>query len=241
MLEDYALDLIPECVERVRADCGEPEVSILGYCIGGTLTAMYGGAVPQVPVRNFAFLATPIDFDGLAMFSRWTDRRFFDVDRLIDTLGNMPGELIFLSFDLLRPAGRVAGQLRLWERMREDQFVRSFMLVDRWAADQIPFPGECFRQVTKELFWENKLVRGELALDGRPVDLRRIRVPVLHVTAEHDHIVPEAASHDLSAAVGSRDKRDVVLKGGHASLVAGGNAKFRLWPQLERWLADRST
>lgn len=239
-LEDFVLDRIPACMERVQEITGESEVSVLGYCLGGTLTAMYGAAFPDAPVRNFAFLTTPIDFTRMGMFSRWTDRRYFDVDRVVDTLGNVPGELIFASFDMLKPAGRVAGQLRLIERARDDKFVRGFMLVDRWAADQIPFPGECFRQVTKELFWENKLLRGELTLGGHPIDLRSIRQPMIHITAEHDHIVPSDASVDLSNAVGSEDRRDIVLKGGHASLVAGGNAKYRLWPQLEHWLATRS-
>ncbi|MDA1004585.1 MAG: hypothetical protein O3B31_14770 [Chloroflexi bacterium] len=124
------------------------------------------------------------------MFSTWTDRRYFDVDRVVDTLGNVPGELIFVSFDMLKPAGRVAGQLRLLERARDDKFVRAFMLVDRWAADQIPFPGECFRQVTKELFWENKLLRGELELGGHRIDLSSITQPMIHITAEHDHTSP---------------------------------------------------
>ncbi|MEX2229480.1 MAG: alpha/beta fold hydrolase [Dehalococcoidia bacterium] len=239
-LEDYVLERIPACVERVHEITGEPDVTILGYCLGGTLSAMYGAAFTDAPVRNWAFLTTPVDFTRMGMFSTWSDRRYFDVDRVVDTLGNVPGELIFMSFDMLKPAGRVAGQLRLIERARDDKFVRAFMLVDRWAADQIPFPGECFRQITKELFWENKLLRGELELGGRRIDLKAITQPMLHITAEHDHIVPAAASVDLSSAVGSTDCEDVVLRGGHASLVAGGNAKYRLWPQLERWLATRS-
>ena len=40
--------------------------------------------------------------------------------------------------------------------------------------------------------------------------------------------------------VGSADKRELVLKGGHVSLVAGPNASRRLWPQLDAWLSERS-
>ena len=38
----------------------------------------------------------------------------------------------------------------------------------------------------------------------------------------------------------SEDKKEIVIKGGHVSLVAGGNAVYRLWPQLDRWLSTRS-
>jgi polyhydroxyalkanoate synthase len=141
---------------------------------------------------------------------------------------------------MLRPAQRMAGQIRLWDNMWDDEFVRSYRLFDRWATDQVPFAGECFRQVVKDLMWENKLYRNELALAGRRVDLRRIAVPLLHVMAEHDHIAPYAATRELSALVGSADREDLVLKGGHVSLVAGPKAVGRMWPALDAWLSVRS-
>ncbi|MGH2173852.1 hypothetical protein ACQ1Z4_14160, partial [Enterococcus faecalis] len=82
---------------------------------------------------------------------------------------------------------------------------------------------------------------GTLEVAGRPVDLSRITAPFLHVTAQHDHIVPSAASAPLIEMVGSTDKEGVELKGGHVSLVAGGNAIRRLWPKLASWLSERST
>ena len=63
---------------------------------------------------------------------------------------------------------------------------------------------------------------------------------MLHVLAEHDHVVPAAASRDLVRLVGSADKDEWVIKGGHVSLVAGPNASRRLWPQLDTWLSGRS-
>jgi polyhydroxyalkanoate synthase len=86
----------------------------------------------------------------------------------------------------------------------------------------------------------NKLYTGELEIDGRQVDVANIKVPFLHVAAEHDHIVRTEASRDLTPRVGSEDKQEIVLKGGHVSLVAGPNAVRRLWPQLDAWLAPRS-
>jgi polyhydroxyalkanoate synthase len=90
------------------------------------------------------------------------------------------------------------------------------------------------------MMWENRFVRNEMEIGGRTVDLGAIKVPFLHVVAEHDHIVPYEAAKPLVPMVGSEDKREVMLKGGHVSLVAGGNAIYRLWPQLESWLGERS-
>src|SRR5215470_3266550 len=36
-LEDYVLDFIPACARAVTEDSAEPEVSLVGYCMGGQL------------------------------------------------------------------------------------------------------------------------------------------------------------------------------------------------------------
>jgi polyhydroxyalkanoate synthase subunit PhaC len=239
-LEDYVLDFIPECVDKVLEDSGEDEVSIVGYCMGGQLSVMYAALHTDGPLKNLAVFTTPVNAEGMALMRQWTDRRYFDVDRIVDTLGNVPPELMYASFDMLRPASQMAGRLRLWDNMWNDEFTKSFRVFDRWATDQIPFPGECFRQFTKDFMWDNKLCKNEMQLGGRKVDLRNVKVPFMHVMAEHDHIVPYESAKELVSLVGSEDKRELTLKGGHVSLVAGGNAVYRLWPQLDQWLAERS-
>jgi polyhydroxyalkanoate synthase len=159
---------------------------------------------------------------------------------LVDTLGNCPGDYLYTAFDLLRPGARAAGQVRLYDNLHDDAYVRSFRMFDRWNSDTLPLAGEYFRQTTKLLMWENRLAAGTLDVGGRRVDLSRITAPFLHLAAEHDHIVPRAASAPLLGMIGSTDKREIVLKGGHVSLVAGPNAKKRLWPALAEWLGERS-
>ena len=240
-LDDYILDFIPDCIARIAADSGERDLSIIGYCMGGMLALIYAALYPEGPLRNLVCLTTPVNYEGMKLMRQWTDKRYFDLDRIVDTLGNVPPELIFASFDMLRPAARIASQIRLWDNMWNDDFVKSYRMFDRWAADQIPFPGECFRQTTKELMWDNKLIKNELVLGGRRVDLKQVVASFLAVMAEHDHIVPYESAKELLTLIGSTDKRDIVLKGGHVSLVAGPNAVRRLWPELDRWLSERST
>jgi len=240
-LEDYVLDFMPDCISRILADSAVPDISIIGYCMGGVLALLYAALHLDGPLRNLVCLTTPVNYDGMGLMRRWSDRRYFDVDRIVDALGNVPPEMLSASFEMLRPVGRVVTQIRLWDNMWNDEFVKSYRMFDRWAADQIPFPGECFRQTTKELMWENKLHKKELVLGGRLVDISKIRVSLLAVMAEHDHIVPYEAAKDLVGMVSSTDKREIVLKGGHVSLVAGPNASRRLWPELDRWLSERST
>jgi polyhydroxyalkanoate synthase len=239
--EDYTLRFIPECARRVRERSGEGELSVLGYCMGGVLSTIYvalRGA--QDGVKNLVCFTTPIDFRGMTLFRKWSDQRFFDVDRLVDATGNVPSELIFSGFDMLRPASRIASQIQLWDNMWNDEFVKSYRRFERWGNDTLPLAGEYFRQTVKELIWKNALYEGTLELEGRRVDLGNITVPMLHALAEHDHIVPYEAAGPLIERVGSGDKQQIVLKGGHVSIAAGPNASKRLWPRLDAWLGGRS-
>ncbi|HSG90934.1 MAG TPA: alpha/beta fold hydrolase [Pseudomonadales bacterium] len=240
-LADYTQDFIPTCVRIVAEDCGEPDISIVGYCMGGVLSLIYAATHADGPLKNLACLTTPVNWRGMGLMAQWSDRRYFDVDRIVDTLGVVPMEFISASFDMLRPAQKPAARIRVWEQMWNDEFVKSYRAFDRWGEETLPLAGEYFRQTTKGLMWDNKLYTGELKVDGKPVALPSITVPVMHITAQHDHIVSTEASAPLLDLVGSEDKTELVLKGGHVSLIAGPNAVRRMWPALSAWLAERST
>lgn len=240
-LESYVLDFLPAAVARVAEETGELDVSVVGYCFGGVLSLLWAALEGEGRLANLVTFTTPVDFSRMEMFQAWADRRFFDVDRLVDVHGNCPGDYLYTAFDMLRPGTRAVTGARLYDQLHDDEFVKSFRMFDRWAADILPLAGEYFRQTTKLLMWENRLLDGTLEVGGRRVELGGIAAPFLHVAAQHDHIVPTAASAPLIGMIGSGDKEEVVLKGGHVSLVAGGNAVKRLWPRLAHWLGDRST
>ena len=176
----------------------------------------------------------------MTLFQNFSDRRYFNVDQLVDSIGNVSPELILSSFEMLRPASRAIGQIQLWENIWNDEYVKSYRIFDRWATDTLPLAGEYFRQIIKDLMWGNKLYERTMTVGGHSADFSRIEVPVLHAVAEHDHIVPYDAARHLIANIGSADKEEVILKGGHVSLVAGANAVRRLWPKLDSWLSERS-
>jgi len=239
-MEDYVLNFIPESIRCVQEDSGIDDVTVIGYCFGGVLSLLYGSIFHDGPMKNLICFTTPIDFREMKLFSNFSDRRYFDVDRLVDSVGNMPPELILQSFEMLRPASRAASQVQLWENIWNDEFVKSYRMFDRWATDTLPLAGEYFRTITKDLMWDNKLFNDTMTVGGRPAQLDKIKVPILHAVAEHDHIVPYDAAKHLIQKVSSTDKEEVILKGGHVSLVAGPNAVRRLWPKLDSWLGGRS-
>lgn len=238
--EDYVLDMLPSCFGQVQKTTGEEDFSILGYCMGGQFALMYSGIFHDAPVKNIICAATPVDMDGMELFKKWTNQRHFDVDRLVDAMGNIPPGMLLRSFEALRPVERWFSYVKLVDKLWDPMYVYGYRMMYKWTNEQIPFPGEAYRQFIRELMWENKLMKGHLAVGGRRVDTQAITCPVFHAMAEHDHIAPFPATRPLTSIVGSRDKRDIVLKGGHVSLVAGKHAVGRLWPTVAQWLAERS-
>ena len=240
-IDDYVLDFIPDCIRRVQEASGERDVTLIGYCMGGVLSTIYAALHTDGPLKNLVCFTTPVDFSKMALFQSMSDSRHFDVDRLVDALGLIPADTIIGAFDSQRPASRAAAQVRLWDNMWNDAYVKGVRMMNRWGAETLPLAGEYYRQTVKELMWKNGLLDGSLRIGGRAVELKNIKVPLLHVIAQHDHIVPPECAQPLVAGVSSSDKTELMLPGGHVSLVAGPNAVKRMWPALDQWLGSRAT
>ncbi len=239
-LASYTQDFIPTCVQKVQDDTGETDVSIIGYCMGGVLSLIYAATHADGPLKNLVCLTTPVNMHGMGLQNVWNDKRYFDVDRLVDTLGIIPADSVTQMFEMQRPAQKIAGQLRLWEQMLDDEYVKSYRAFQRWGDETLPLAGEYLRETTKELMWDNKLFNGDLVVSGRKAKLSKIKVPMLSIVAEHDHLAPRDSTRELLDVVGSTDKEEILLKGGHVSLIAGPNAVRRMWPRLDVWLSERS-
>jgi polyhydroxyalkanoate synthase len=239
-LEHSVTRILPRMIDKVLATSGRAELSLLGYCMGAPLSASYLGWNPQAPVRNFINMAGPIDFAKAGLFGRWLDRRFFDVDRFVDTLGVVPGDLVRIGFKLLRPTTDLSTSLDLWWNAWDTKYVEGFTALNTWANEYVAFPGEFFRRWVRDYYQDNCLVRGALTLAGRPVRLATIRCPVFVVGGREDDVAPPACVRALLDAVASRDKEYLELPGGHISLIAGRGAAVNCWPKLSDWLAPRS-
>jgi polyhydroxyalkanoate synthase len=239
-VDDCVTRILPRMARKVLESSGERELSVLGYCMGGPMAASFLALFPEVPVKNFINMAGPIDFSEAGLFRCWLNREYFNVDRFVDTLGQIPADLVRIGFKLLKPTMDLTTGLNLWWNLWNDNYVKGFRALNKWANEYVPFPGEFFRQWVKEFYQENRLIRGDLNLGGRPVKLETIRCPVFVVGAKEDNIVPPPCVRALIDAVGSQDKEYVELSGGHISLIAGRGASTHCWPKVSRWLAARS-
>jgi len=237
-LEDHVLDRLPACVEQVLKHSGERELSIIGYCVGGLLSVLWA-ALAGAPLKNLVCMATPVNSDGLESLKAWMGEDF-DEEALLAQHGNVPAEWVQNALRALRPFGKVSGAMNLLNQADKEEVVRSNLRMGKWETDNIPFPGGVFRQMVNDFLRSNRLMNGTWKIGGRRLDLSAIKVPFLHLLAQDDHITPYASSRDLVQRVGSPDRQELILKGGHVGLVAGRGAELRMWPALNDWLAPRS-
>ena len=142
---------------------------------------------------------------------------------------------------MLKPVSNLIEKpLRLYERIDDEPFVDEYLTMEAWLNDNIPIPGEVYRQFVKDLYQRNLLVQGQLRIGRRRVDLKRITCPVLNLMATADDLVPPSQSEPFNDLVGSSDRTLMKIHAGHIGLAAGSKAQKELWPKACEWLAARS-
>lgn len=241
--DDYVTKYLYRAVRKLQRISGSNEISMLGYCIGAVLAVVYAALYADGPVRNLALLTAPIDFskqpDG--SMALWLDEERLDLDNLLQTFDNVPGELIAYWAKMLKPAENFVGiYVNLWKQLGNQTAVHAWQAINRWVEDVIPFASEAFRQFVTVYVRQNKLVRGEHVIDGKSVDLSAIRSSLLNIVAKHDHLVSPAQAESIMELVSSRDKELKAIPSTHVGIMISRRAKYKLWPELAHWLGERS-
>ncbi len=243
LFDDYVTEYLTRAIRRVLRHASTGEITILGYCIGATLAVTYASLYPDAPLRNLILLTAPLDFAGKSAGSMalWLDRDNLDVDKLVNTYGNIPGELIKIWAKMLKPMENFVGSyVTMWKLLGDDAAVYGWQAINRWVEDVIPFAGEAFRQLVKDYVWGNRLIKGEHRIKGHPVDPANIRAAFLNVVAEFDHIVSQDQSISIMDRISSEDKELRLIPSTHVGLMASHRARHKLWPELVEWLGPRS-
>lgn len=240
-LESYINGYLSNIVDVLRERTGEEQASILGYCMGGTMSSMFTALHPE-RVKNLLLMAAGIDFSTReGLLNLWTDEEHFDVDAFVDAYGNCPASFLQGAFLMLKPVGNLVEKpINFFERLDDDDYITEFLTMETWLNDNVSVPGEVFREFVKYLYQRNLLVKGEMPVGRHLVDLRNITCPVLNLMATRDDLVPCAQSEPFNDLVGSRDRKAIRFKAGHIGLAVGSRAQRELWPEVVDWLAERS-
>ncbi len=237
--DDYVNGYLDNCVEFVKEESRTAKVSLQGYCTGGTLASIYSSLHPE-NIKNFVATAPVID--------GWRDTtvvsnlaRHIDVDKMVETVGNMPPEFMYYCFSILKPFEQgVEKYVKFFKNIDNANYVDNFMRIEKWLSDTPPIPGELFRQWIKDIYQDNLLIQDKMYVGGKHVSLKNIKMPIFTQVAVGDHLVSPECSMPLHYAVSSEDKTLRVYPTGHVGMIASSLSQKKVLPELGEWLKNHS-
>jgi polyhydroxyalkanoate synthase subunit PhaC len=236
--DDHINGYMDNVVEVIRQRTGAPQVNLMGICMGGTFSVIYSALHPE-KIKNLVTTVTPTFFDTpKGLLHVWM--KSMDVDRVVDTYGNLSADIMNFGFLLLNPARLMIDKyIGFMENMDNKEFVENFLRMEKWIFDSPDLPGEVFRQFIKDCYQENKLIRNRLKVGGRRVDLKKITMPLLNIYGRFDHLVPPEACDQLTRHVGSTDTEDICLDTGHIGIYVSSKCQKEFAPKIVAWLKER--
>jgi len=237
-IDDHVNGYMNNIIDFIRTKHNVPKINLMGICMGGSFCVMYSALHPD-KIKNLVTTVTPSSFDtDKGLLHVWM--KDIDVDGIIKTYGNIPGDLMNFGFLLLNPARLMIDKyVGFMENMDNKDFVENFVRMERWIFDSPDVPGETFRQFVEDCYKKNLLIQSKMYLNGKRVDLKNLTMPLLNFYGEYDHLVPPEACNQLTRAVGSRDVEDVRLETGHIGIYVSSKFQRMFAPKIVQWLKER--
>lgn len=249
-LDDYVNGYMNNSVDKIREISGMDKITLLGVCQGGTFSVMYASLHPE-KVKNLVTLVTPVNFEtDKCLLNTWAKN--MDVDKIVDYYGMVPGDFLNSGFLLLDPVKlMIAKYVGMFDQLdcnsndmdcsiHNKEKLENFLRMEKWIFDSPDQAGETYRQFMKDCYQKNLLIKNEMVIGGKRINLKNITMPLLNVIAEYDHLVHNDASKPLIDAVSSTDKETLVFPTGHIGIFVGGKSQKEVCPRIAEWLKPRS-
>jgi len=236
--DDHINGYMDNVVEYIRQRNDVEKINLMGICMGGTFSVIYASLYPE-KVRNLVTTVTPTHFDtNKGLLHVWM--KGIDVDKVVNTFGNLSADVMNLGFLMLNPARLMIDKyIGFLENADKRKFVENFVRMEKWIFDSPDLPGEVFRQFIRDCYQGNKLIQNKLDVGGRRVDLRKLTMPLLNIYGKYDHLVPPEACERLTHVVGSKDTEDVCLDTGHIGIYVSSKCQEVFAPKIAVWLKAR--
>jgi polyhydroxyalkanoate synthase len=269
-LADYRRLGIEDALAAIGRIVPERRVHAVGYCLGGTLLAIAAAAMARngdARLVTVTLLASQVDFAEAGELGLFID------ESEVTLLEDMMAEQGFLdpsqmsgAFQLLRSNDLVWSQ-RVTEYLLGERPPMTDLMA--WNADGTRMPARMHSEYLRRLYLHNDLSAGRYQVDGRPVALRDIRVPIFAVGTERDHVAPWRSVYKINLFTDS-EVTFLLASGGHnvgiVSDPAYKESSYQVatrgrdesyldpeswaqqaprapgswWPEWQRWLERRS-
>jgi polyhydroxyalkanoate synthase len=190
--EDYLNEGIFTALDAIEAATGEKSVNAIGYCIGGTLLACalsQMAATGDKRIHSATYFTTQVDFSEAGDLMVFIDEDQLDsLEKKMKKDGYLDSSAMSATFNMLRSNDLI------WS------FVINNYLLGRppaafdllyWNDDSTRMPIAMHSYYLREMYLKNNLVKpGKMVLNGMPVDLTKVTIPIFLQSGEEDHIAP---------------------------------------------------
>lgn len=228
--EDSRLDLAGHIEQRLvpMIRSIEGPVTLVGYCLGGTIAL---GAAELVNPAAVATIAAPWRFDLYPPEERERIAALWDQSKpLCERLGFVPMEVLQNGFWSLDPARTIRKYAAFADMAEGSDAERAFLAVEDWANEGSPLTFGAGRDLFDRLYAGNASGNGEWAVGGKPVRPDALSCPTLAIQSSTDRIVPADAAPPLKQRI------DSPL--GHVGMIVSRKAPDQIWEPLSDWLSN---
>jgi polyhydroxyalkanoate synthase len=243
--EHYMREGILAALDAVEDATGEKRVSAIGYCVGGTLLSVTLAAMAAEGddrIESATLFTTQVDFThagDLKVFA--CDSQIRSIETSMKAKGYLDGAKMATAFNMLRPNDLIWPYVVNVYLKGHEPFPFDLLY---WNSDSTRMPAANHSFYLRNCYVENRLTRGEMELEGRRLDLAKVKIPIFNLAAREDHIAPARSVFEGSAAFGG--PVDYVLAGsGHIAGVVNppSKPKYQYWTggrpegDLDTWIA----
>ncbi|MBC5810734.1 MAG: class I poly(R)-hydroxyalkanoic acid synthase [Candidatus Eremiobacteraeota bacterium] len=247
--EDYAKKG-PQSAARVASAISEShDVNMIGYCIGGTLTAeslAYLAKSEETLVNAVTFFAALTDFAEAGDL-----QAFLSPEAVASLEKNMKKKGVLDSSEMADTFNMLRSNDLIWNvavnRYLLGKDAPAFDLL-YWNGDATRLPCAMHSYYLRNMYLENNLAKpNTLSLEDVPIDLRTVKNDVFCLATAEDHIAPWRSVYKMTQMFSG----DVRFRLGHSGHIAGivnppGSGKGHYWqaaanpPTADAWLAGAS-
>ncbi len=240
-IDDYILNLLYRAIHMTKKHSDSKEVSLLGYCLGGTFSTIYASVSLDIrnDAKNVINIAGPIDLKPLEFFNLLFKPFKKEWFSLVDKYGRLPKELLTVLFKMVDPLNYIRRPFQVlnkaWDR---DYLVKHQALSDFFNSFQ-SLPSGVFKQCF-DIISSNDLVSGKLKLLDQIVQLENFQANLLTFGGSKDSFIPPDSVRAVQKHISSKDFQYIELPFGHVSIMGSEKAKSTVWKTCVDWLKVRS-
>jgi polyhydroxyalkanoate synthase len=222
-MDDYVRLGLRAALDAVTRIVPDRKVHAVGYCIGGTLLSIGAAALAgegDTRIGSISLFAAQTDFSEpgeLAVFI--TPQQLSMLETMMRQKGVLESEQMGSAFAMMRASELIwAPAVNTYLRGQRE----SLNDLMAWNADGTRMPCQMHSEYLTRLYLHNELAGGSFTVDGKPVDLKTLTVPMFVVGTETDHVAPWRSVYKAGALVRSGDYTFLLTSGGHnAGIISG--------------------